>query len=94
MGTYQYPKFAYTGPADLMAGAPQRRPLIIVGAGPVGLAAAVDARLKGLDVLLFDEDDSVSTGSRASLPWLLKPMRLISARSGFSRNRRGRGFPG
>ncbi len=65
MGTYQYPKFAYTGPADLMAGAPQRRPLIIVGAGPVGLAAAVDARLKGLDVLLFDEDDSVSTGSRA-----------------------------
>ncbi|MBE2261282.1 MAG: FAD-dependent oxidoreductase [Burkholderiaceae bacterium] len=65
MGTYQYPKFPYKPPADLMAGAPQRRPLIIVGAGPVGLAAAVDARLKGLEVLLFDEDDSVSVGSRA-----------------------------
>ncbi len=65
MGTYQYPKYPYTPPVDLMAGAPQRRPLIVVGAGPVGLAAAVDARLQGLDVLLFDEDDSVSVGSRA-----------------------------
>ncbi len=65
MGSYQYPKFPYTAPVDLMTGAPQRRPLIIVGAGPVGLAAAVDARLQGLDVLLFDEDDSVSVGSRA-----------------------------
>ncbi len=65
MGTYTYPKFAYTGPADLQAGAPQRRPLVIVGAGPVGLAAAVDARLKGIPVLVFDEDDTVSIGSRA-----------------------------
>ena len=47
------------------AGAPQRRPLVIVGAGPVGLAAAIDARLKGLPVLVFDEDDTVSIGSRA-----------------------------
>jgi 3-(3-hydroxy-phenyl)propionate hydroxylase len=65
MGTYTYPKFPYTAPADLLAGAPQRRPLIIVGAGPVGLAAAIDARLKGLPVLVFDEDDTVSIGSRA-----------------------------
>ncbi len=36
MGTYTYPKFPYTAPADLQTGAPQRRPLIIVGAGPVG----------------------------------------------------------
>lgn len=65
MGTYPYPKFPYVSPADLQAGAPQRRPLVIVGAGPVGLAAAVDARLKGIPVLLFDEDDTVSVGSRA-----------------------------
>ena len=65
MGTYTYPKFPYTAPADLMTGAPQRRPLIIVGAGPVGLAAAIDARLKGLPVLVFDDDDTVSIGSRA-----------------------------
>ena len=65
MGTYTYPKFPYTAPADLQPGAPQRRPLIIVGAGPVGLAAAIDARLKGLPVLVLDEDDTVSIGSRA-----------------------------
>ena len=55
MGAYAYPQFPYTGPADLQAGAPQRRPLIVVGAGPVGLAAAIDARLQGLPVIVFDE---------------------------------------
>ncbi len=65
MSTYTYPKFAYRAPSDLMAGAPQRKPLVVIGAGPVGLAAAIDARLQGLDVLLFDEEDSVSFGSRA-----------------------------
>ena len=65
MGSYTYPKFVYKPPTDLMTTPPQRRPLVIVGAGPVGLAAAVDARLQGLEVLLFDEDDSVSVGSRA-----------------------------
>lgn len=65
MGTYTYPQFPYTPPDDLKAGAPQRRPLIVVGAGPVGLAAAIDARLQGIPVLVFDEDDTVSVGSRA-----------------------------
>ncbi len=65
MSTYTYPKFTYRAPTDLMAGAPQRWPLVVIGAGPVGLAAAIDARLQGLDVLLFDEEDSVSFGSRA-----------------------------
>jgi len=65
MATYTYPTFPYQAPNDLMQGAPQRKPLVIIGAGPVGLAAAIDARLQGLEVLLFDEDDSVSFGSRA-----------------------------
>jgi len=65
MATYTYPTFPYRAPVDLMAGAPQRKPLVVIGAGPVGLAAAIDARLHGLEVLLFDEEDSVSFGSRA-----------------------------
>ena len=65
MGSYTYPKFTYKSVADLLTQPPQHKPLVIVGAGPVGLAAAIDARLKGLDVLLLDEDDSVSFGSRA-----------------------------
>jgi len=39
MGQYSYPKFPYKSPKDLMTPPRQRRPLIIVGAGPVGLAA-------------------------------------------------------
>ena len=65
MATYTYPTFPYRAPEALMAGAPQRRSLVVIGAGPVGLAAAIDARLHGLEVLLFDEEDSVSFGSRA-----------------------------
>jgi len=48
-----------------MGDAPQRHPLVIIGAGPVGLAAAIDARLQGLEVIVFDQDDSVAVGSRA-----------------------------
>ena len=54
MGAYTYPRFPYTAPDDLRADPPQRRPLVIVGAGPVGLAAAIDARQQGLPVLVFD----------------------------------------
>ncbi len=65
MGAYTYPRFPYTSPADLRADPPVRKPLVVIGAGPVGLAAAIDARLQGLPVLVLDDDDTVSIGSRA-----------------------------
>ena len=40
MGAYLNPTYPYRAPTDLRADPPQRRPLVIVGAGPVGLAAA------------------------------------------------------
>ena len=43
MGTYTYPKFEVRSTQDLQ-GTVQRRPLIIIGAGPVGLAAAMMMR--------------------------------------------------
>ncbi|MFZ6774164.1 FAD-dependent oxidoreductase [Undibacterium sp. SXout7W] len=61
---YHYEKFPYHPPADLQAEQPTRRQLVIIGAGPVGLAAAIDAQLQGLDVLVIDDDDTVSVGSR------------------------------
>ena len=33
--------------------------------GPVGLAAAIDLAQRGIDVLMLDEDNTVSVGSRA-----------------------------
>jgi len=65
MGAYINPIYPYKSPADLMSTPPQRKPLIVIGAGPVGLAAAIDARLQGLDVLVLDDDKTVSVGSRA-----------------------------
>ena len=65
MGAYTNPIYPYKAPTDLMGEAPQRKPLIIIGAGPVGLAAAIDARLQGLEVLVLDDDKTVSVGSRA-----------------------------
>jgi 3-(3-hydroxy-phenyl)propionate hydroxylase len=62
--TYRYPKFAYQRPAELDAAAITHRPVVVVGAGPIGLAAAIDLRLHGVPVLLLDEDDTVSIGSR------------------------------
>ncbi|MBK9135102.1 MAG: FAD-dependent oxidoreductase [Betaproteobacteria bacterium] len=65
--TYTYPRYEYRRPPELdeARGRPVRRvPLVVVGAGPVGLAAALDGAQRGLPVLVLDEDNTVSIGSR------------------------------
>ncbi len=62
--TYTWPRYAYRPAPELGTGTPARVPLVVVGAGPVGLCAAIDAAQQGLPVLLLDEDDTVSVGSR------------------------------
>ena len=65
LSTYTYPKFAYRRPAELdRAGKGDRHPVVVVGAGPIGLAAAIDLAMQGQRVLLLDDDDTVSVGSR------------------------------
>ena len=67
MGAYINPIYPYKSPTDLRSMPPQRKPLIVIGAGPVGLAAAIDARLQGLDVLVLDDDLRDCIGSGASI---------------------------
>jgi 3-(3-hydroxy-phenyl)propionate hydroxylase len=62
--TYQYPKYAYVKPPELESGQAGRHPLVVVGAGPVGLAAAIEMAQSGVPVVLLDDDDTVSIGSR------------------------------
>jgi 3-(3-hydroxy-phenyl)propionate hydroxylase len=62
--TYAYPKYAYIQPQEQKDRSVARYPVVIVGAGPVGMAAAIDCRLHGIPVVLLDEDDTVSIGSR------------------------------
>ena len=62
---YQTLVFDYTRHPDQSATLPVRRPVVVVGAGPVGLALAIDLAQRGVAVVLLDNDSTLSTGSRA-----------------------------
>ena len=64
LSTYQYPKYEYVTPPEIRSGEPGRYPVVVVGAGPVGLAAAIDLAQSGVPVVVIDDDDTVSVGSR------------------------------
>ena len=75
MMTYTNPIYPYVKPADL-GGAPRHWPVIVVGAGPVGLTAAIDLALRGIDVLILDDDNTVSVGSRA-ICWSKRTLEIL-----------------
>ena len=56
---------AYRRSPDQDAAAPAHHPVVVVGAGPVGLSLAIDLAQRGQRVLLLDNDHKLSTGSRA-----------------------------
>lgn len=57
-------RYAYRRSADQDTGEPVRHPVVIVGAGPVGLTAAIDLALRGVPVVLLDDSDRIGEGSR------------------------------
>ena len=59
--TYVYPHYAPVPVTDPGA----RHPVVVVGGGLVGLTAALDLARRGRRVVLLDDDDTVSVGSRA-----------------------------
>jgi 3-(3-hydroxy-phenyl)propionate hydroxylase len=62
---FDYTTYPYTRSLDQDAGAPAHHPVIVVGGGMVGLAFALDMALRGTPVLVLDDDDKVSFGSRS-----------------------------
>ena len=62
---YQALEFAYCASPDQTAATPTRHPVVIVGAGPVGLSLAIDMAQRGVKVVLLDNDHKLSGGSRA-----------------------------
>jgi 3-(3-hydroxy-phenyl)propionate hydroxylase len=73
--TYTPPIYPYTKPAELN-GSLRHWPVIVAGAGPVGLTAAIDLALRGIDVLVLDEDATVSAGSRA-ICWSKRTLEIL-----------------
>ena len=64
LSTYKYPKYEYTRPPEQSGATKKRYPVVVVGAGPVGLAAAIELAQGGIPVVVLDDDDTVSVGSR------------------------------
>ncbi|MEO8059875.1 MAG: FAD-dependent oxidoreductase [Burkholderiales bacterium] len=62
---YQTLVFDYKPHPDQGAAPPARHPVVVVGAGPVGLSLAIDLAQQGVRVVLLDNDNTLSTGSRA-----------------------------
>lgn len=62
---YQAVEFDFQRSLDQQAAEPMRRPVVVVGAGPVGLSLAIDLAQRQVPVVLLDNDCRLSTGSRA-----------------------------
>lgn len=63
--TYTNPTYDYVKSADQQASSPVHHPVIVVGAGPVGMGAALDLGQYDQEVLVLDDNNTVSIGSRA-----------------------------
>jgi len=58
-------QYAYRRSPDQDARGPVRCPIVIVGAGPVGLTLAIDLAQRGAPVVILDDADRIGEGSRA-----------------------------
>jgi 3-(3-hydroxy-phenyl)propionate hydroxylase len=70
------PLYRYVPPPELRGEKGRRWPVAIAGAGPVGLAAAIDLELQGIPVVVLEEDDSVGAGSRA-ICWAKRTLEIF-----------------
>ncbi|MEM7425022.1 MAG: FAD-dependent oxidoreductase [Pseudomonadota bacterium] len=74
---YTYTEFPYVKPPALNGEAEPRHKVAIVGAGPIGLAMAIDLALQGTPSVVLDDNNVVSIGSRA-ICWAKRTLEIFN----------------
>jgi len=73
---FEIPLYPYQRSPDQDAVTPVRRKVVVVGAGPIGLGAAIDLAQQGVEVVVLDDNDKVSFGSRA-VCYAKRPLEIL-----------------
>lgn len=73
---FEVPLYPYQRSPDQDAATPVRHTVVVVGAGPVGLALAIDLAMQDVPVVVVDENDKVSWGSRA-ICFAKRPLEIL-----------------
>jgi len=73
---FEVPLYEYERSPDQDAAAPVRHPVVVIGAGPIGLGAAIDLAQQDIPVVVVDDNDKVSFGSRA-VCYAKRPLEIL-----------------
>ena len=73
---FEIPLYPYERSPDQDASSPVRHPVVVIGAGPIGLAAAIDLAQSDIPVVILDDNDKVSFGSRA-ICFAKRPLEIL-----------------
>ena len=73
---FEIPLYPYAHSPDQDASIPVRRKVVVIGAGPIGLGAAIDLAQQGVQVVILDDNDKVSFGSRA-ICFAKRPLEIL-----------------
>ncbi|MCC3304038.1 FAD-dependent oxidoreductase [Sneathiella sp. HT1-7] len=73
---YQNREYSFETPPELKGETPGKYPVAIVGAGPIGMAMAIDLALQGIRTVILDDNNVVSVGSRA-ICWAKRTLEIF-----------------
>ncbi|HHS88852.1 MAG TPA: FAD-dependent oxidoreductase [Rhodobacteraceae bacterium] len=73
---FETPLYPYQRSPDQDATRCVRHPVVVIGAGPIGLAMAIDLAQQEVPVVVLDDNDKVSFGSRA-ICFAKRPLEIL-----------------
>ncbi|MCF8466525.1 MAG: FAD-dependent oxidoreductase [Sneathiella sp.] len=73
---YENRQYPFKTPPELKGEAPGKYSVAIIGAGPIGLAMAIDLALHGIRSIILDDNNVVSVGSRA-ICWAKRTLEIF-----------------